>query len=246
MRVHFHKSYHFSTKMNTVKETRKRNSSEGIKTTDEKKTRKKSNDIPKNLLLAYTYFLNEQHTCKIVIGFCAETFEAEIIFHRVKETPIYITFKEWENYFNNFKKIEGSTTTTNDDEFLAALIEKIDAKNTTKTLLNFTWDNDNNNNKKLFALFKKEYTQYVNIIEFLNVVMCYNNNAVGNIKKYFTKYLEKCKAKTLFQLSFDDYYIPMEYSHVHCNYSRLFFEIPIFCSSKLFENILKINFNVEM
>lgn len=232
--------------MNTAKGSKKRISPAISKTTVEKKYNKNNNNklktrTPKNLLLAYTYFLNDQHSSKVIIGFSTETFEAEIIFHRFKECPIYISFKEWEKYFINFKKLEEKRSA--DQTELLINLEDNKSKALTKILVNFTLDNDNN---KIFAMFKNEHQHFLNIIEFMNVVMSYNNNASNNVKEYFNKYMEKCKAKSLFQLSFDDYYIPMNLSHVHCNYSRLFFEIPLYCSSKLFENLININFNIEM
>lgn len=239
--------------MNTAKEIKKRNSSAKNKEMNKNKCKKSGNDklnmnIPKNLLLAYTYFLNDKHTCKVIIGFSAETFEAQIIFHRFKDIPVYISFNEWEKYFTNFKQLDKKRC-ADETQLLQDLLESIDVKTTitTKVIVNFTLknDNSNNNNNKIFPMFQNEYQHFLNIIEFLNVVMCYNNTASANVREYFNKYMEKCKAKNLFQLSFDEYYIPMNLSHVHCNYSRLFFEIPLYCSGKLFENLIT-SLNIEM
>lgn len=224
--------------MNTpVKDNRKRNSS-AKSTTSETKRRNKLSIIPKNLLLAYTYFLNEKHTCKVIIGFDVETFEAEIILHRCNEVPTYISFKEWEFFFAKFKQLneeEQKGLTINDDQLVDKLLENFVLKSTTKMMLNFTLNDYDN---KVFTLFKNEHEQFLNIVEFLNIVMCYNSNASNNVREYFNKYMEKCRTKNLLQLTLDDYYIPMQMSHVHCNYSRLFFEIPLYCSMKLFQNVI--------
>jgi len=63
--------------------------------------------------------------------------------------------------------------------------------------------------------------------------MLYNQGAINSISFYFKTYLERCIQKNKTFLNVDDYFELNVSGQIILNYSRLFYEIPIYCKNKL-------------
>jgi len=164
-----------------------------------------------NLLLSYIYFLDKKQTIKIQIGFNIENFAATIIFQRQNKVISEMNYSEWYAFYHELKNNQAKL---NSKGFLLAF-------------------NHADRTKKL-TLQQDQYTQFCHMVDFIQAVMSYNYGAELNVREYVTKYFERCIEKNKLRLEQEDFYIPMNLHIAQCNYSRLFYEIPIFLSEKIY------------
>lgn len=163
------------------------------------------------LLLAYTYYLDKKQTLKIQIGFDIENFTATITFHRHQKLICRMNYLEYYAFYNEF--VHGQKKLTNKGY-----------------LLNF----ESNGRKKKITLKMEEYMRFSLMQDFIKAVMSYNSGAELNVQEYISKYIEKCIEKDKLVLEQEDFYIPMSLHIAQCNYSRLFYEIPLFLQTKIY------------
>lgn len=168
-----------------------------------------------NLLLSYIYFLDKKQTIKIQIGFNIENFAATIIFQRQNKVISELNYLEWYEFYREFKNNQA----------------KLNSKG---FLLTF---NHADRTKKL-TLQLDQYTHFCLMLDFIQAVMSYNNGAELNVREYVFKYFERCIEKNKLRLEQEDFYIPMSLHIAQCNYSRLFYEIPMFLSEKISWSII--------
>lgn len=176
--------------------------------------RKKAEVAVENLLLNYTYYLDECHSRKVVLGFDKCTFEAKIVFHLNGCFPVSTTYTGWMSvysFLNNLKKkiFEEPFALNQEDEMKKQY--KIPIEKGSVTL----------KQTELYKLF--------DMMEYFNLVMFHNNNATESVKEFYKKYCEKCKERNVLKLTGEDFFIPSRASYVHINYTRLFYEIPFYC-----------------
>lgn len=160
----------------------------------------------KTLLLAYTYFLNKEHTLAVSTGFDSESCKTSILFQRIynNQTSFYkYNYDEW-------KKLN---------------------KLSMKYLYDKTCSNAESA-QKFFIFNEEEEGNLHNISDFINSVITYNKSAEDFVKAYVTKYINTCMEKQQLKLQ-NEIYMPHGYYNVQCNYSRLFFEIPIMLKEKI-------------
>jgi hypothetical protein len=184
---------------------------------------KKTVTTPNSLLLAYTYFLNNQQTCKVIFGFDVNTYQAVIIFQRNNFAPLMLNFDEWTHFFNIQKEETSTDEIHNNREALVEPLHNLEFSSV-----------------KTFTLKQNEYEIMEKMINFINAVMIYNCNAQGTVKEYIESYIAKCIERNIHELPYEDCYIPMQISFIHCNYSRLFYEIPIFLKNKILEKLTNV------
>lgn len=167
-----------------------------------------------NMLLAYTYFLNEAHTVKIVVGFHTELLEATISLHRIGKKLIFINYEDWLEFYQQFH--------LHPKNKVSCLQFGIKARK-----------------PRSFVLRDEEIDKFRNLFDFIHLVMVYNKNAEGCVKDYVRKYIRTCVENQQNILK-DEIYIPLNRFNVQCNYSRLFYEIP-FLLKELIVKYLNIN-----
>lgn len=179
--------------------------------------KKKCEISGEKVLLNYTYYLDECQNRKVMLGFDPLTFQAKIVFHLHGRFPVSAFYTAWVALYNHLKKLKSEL---NDDNLPLN-------QETLKKQHKIPVDNGS------ITLQQQELYKLLDMTEFLNIVMYHNNNASGNVKEYYTKYIQKCKEKNVIKLADEDFFIPAHTSYVHINYSRLFYEIPMFYSGNI-------------
>lgn len=191
-----------------------------------KRVCRKGAEIPgENLLLNYTYYLDECHNRKVALGFDSKTFEATIVFHLHGRFPVSATYTGWVtvySFLNNLKKkVMDEPFASNQEEEMKKQY-KIPIEKGSITL----------HQRELYKLF--------DMIEYFNLVMFHNNNAAESVREFYNKYCEKCKEKNVYKLTTEDFFVPVRASYVYINYTRLFYEISFYCSANiLLSNIMQ-------
>lgn len=187
------------------------------------KSKKESEVRGENLLLNYTYYLDHYHNWKVALGFDPFSFEAKIVFHHHGRFPVSTSYSGWaalHSYLTNLKgEIITDTLPANQEELKKEYRIPV---GTGSILLTYN---------ELYKLF--------DLLDFFNIVMFHNNNASESVKEYYKEYVKKCQEKNVLSLSNEYFFIPSRSSYVHINYSRLYYEIPLYCSANIvFDTIL--------
>lgn len=192
---------------------------------------KKSVFVP-NLLLSHTYFLNDQHTCYLSIGYNAETFKPEIILF--KNTVFHILEAEsWTSViFNNLQTIKKHFSGENNISFaeLPKTIGNCDVKltcrNNERSIL-FT------NGSKKIVLNQDEWERCSSLLLFLQSMITWSEVVWPDVARYYNLYLLKCIDRKTYSLHLNDFFIPPLIGYNYFNFSRLFNELPILCKNKI-------------
>lgn len=202
----------------------------------------KTNGIIPNLLLSHTYFLNDQHTTYISIGYNIESFKPVIIlfkntvYHELS-TDVWTT-----TIFNHLDVIRNHFNRENNISF--AELPKISGNCTVKLtcrnnepLILFT------DGCKKIILNSEEWEHVYAVSPFLQSIITWSETNWQDIENYYNLYSLKCFDQKKFSLEMKDFYIPPLIGYNYFNYSRLFSEIPIFCKHKImndyYSNVVK-------
>lgn len=156
----------------------------------------KNKNIAKNLLLSYIYFLNENHTCKICIGFDIENYKPMVIFHRIGKNIIEIEYQDWIEHYTKYRNYYENTSLHRKGMFLK--FGKVE-------------------NKKKFYINQEEYEYFINIVDLIQAVTKSYSYATPSLNEYITKYINKCITKNVNKLGQADFYIPMNLQIAQCN-----------------------------
>lgn len=187
-----------------------------------------------NLLLAYTYFLNESSTKYIGIGFNSETLLPNLIIRSSKK-EICLSTLDWITFYTSLQE----ESTTDVDDQTRKNKKKLIVKKTQENEFVFRFD------KEKISLTSDEWEKFKTFVNFFNSVMLYNHSAINVINFYINNYLEKCLQNNKKCLDVKEYFEPNMVGQVCLNYSRLFYEIPIYCKNKINNQLyFNINFNV--
>lgn len=185
--------------------------------------------VEEGLLLSYTYFINDDCSKYISVGFNPETFKPETKLHHVGVHQSTLDIKQWLYIFitknNEFSKL---FTSKNPGRFRCSL-KSVDIKFKKKSgiiIING------------FEINAQEWLLIVKLSEFIQSVLYWCSQATNNIINYYQKYVEKCKAHNVYSLDSTHFFVN-DNTVIKCNHSRLFYEIPILCKNKLMSDILK-------
>lgn len=171
-----------------------------------------------NLLLSYTYFLNSNGTKHVSTGFNCSNLETCFVL-RGNSKEIILNCAEWLQLYINFRDHEKKIIKINEDK-------KISVKVNENELIFYC-------KKCKVVLNKNEWNTFEKYIDILHKYMMYNESAEMIVKSYFKLYIEMCLKKGLNYLDFNDYFIPNYKTNVNVNFSRLFYEIRLFCENKI-------------
>lgn len=211
-----------------------------------KKQFEKQNVIVPTLLLSHTYFLNEQHTSYLSIGFDSESFEPAIIlfknsiFHALSTetwtTSIYNNWLIIQNHINGENNISfAELPNTNSDCEV-----KLTCRNNERLVL------FKNGCKKL-ALNPEEWSRVADLLPFLHSIINWSEVIWQHVREYYNLYVMKCCERQAYSLNVVDFFIPPITSHNFFNCARLFNEIPVLCKKKLlndyYSTVCKLNLN---
>lgn len=204
----------------------------------------KKNEIVPSLLLSHTYFLNENHTSYISIGFNINTFMPVIILYKntvfhVLSTDFWTTtiFNSLENIKNHFI-CESNISFTELPKINGNCDVKLTCRNNERRIL-FT------SGGKKIILNAEEWEHVHASSSFLQSIINWSDTIWQDVWNYYNLYILKCFERRMFSLEMKDFFIPPIVGCKFFNYSRLFNEIPILCKNKLindyYSNICKEN-----
>jgi hypothetical protein len=171
-----------------------------------------------NLLLSYTYFLNSIGTKHVSTGFNCNNLETCFVL-RGNSKEIILSCEEWLQLYLNLRECGKKLIKINEEK-------KINVKVNENELIFYC-------KKSKVILNKNEWNTFQKYIDILHKYMMYNESAEMIVKSYFKLYTEKCLKKSVNYLDFNDYFIPNYKTNTTVNFSRLFYEIRLFCENKI-------------
>jgi len=193
--------------------------------------KKKKNVVIPNLLLAHSYFLNDQHTSYITIGYNIETFKPVVIlykntvFHELStDAWTTIVFNNLEMIRNHFSYCENNIAEL--PKINGDCDVKLTCRNNERQIL-FT------NGHKKIILNLEEWERVSTLSSFLQSYIIWSETNWQDVGSYYNLYALKCFNQKTFSLEMKDFFIPPVIGYNYFNYSRLFNEIPILCKNKI-------------
>jgi hypothetical protein len=174
-----------------------------------------------NLLLSYVYFLDGPGKNHISCGFHPSTFEP-IFAIRSDEGEILLNKIDWYKLFLNLEERNHSNYKINENLNLhiRANFVTFETKEVKIVLSKKDWELF----EKLLPLFHKYMIFYICTSSF--------------ISSYVKLYVEKCMANgATSSLPLESFFLPEFETPFNINWNRLFYEIPIFCKSKIEKDI---------
>ncbi len=191
----------------------------------------KTLEVP-DLLLSYTYFLDNYHTCHLTIGYDTNDFQSKMVLFKNNRMNVW-NMADWTNIYTNGELMDKFFYDTSyDAEFIEMphcggnVLFKLSIRNKEKCLI------ANHNNRKII-LFKEECSMLLSLLSYLNSIMTWYNITSVEIKNYYDRYLQICINNNVLKLSPHQFFITSEQSQSCYNSSRIFNEIPILCHKKL-------------
>lgn len=187
------------------------------------------NKIP-DLLLSYTYFLDSLQKSLISVGYDSNLLLPTIIL--INKTN---SFKIIEFYiFMNIYKLreEINEYFTGNESGIIKINEFILSKNKQRVLTI-------RDCRIKINLKGKEWSRLYKLLPFISAVINYQHRTAYLVADYYESYLKQCLEQKVLKLH-QPPILPYEIElNTSINYSRLFYELPIFCESKLFDDYFK-------
>lgn len=193
-------------------------------------------DVP-DLLLSYTYFLKNDHSSHLTIGYSTEDFNCKILLFKNGKICL-LDIMDWKNLFDNLEIIESFFCNINDLKFIELphcggnIIFKLSIRNDKKCIIS------SYNNRKV-ALHKEEFLKLQSLSPYLNSIVSWYSNMSVEIRNYYMAYLQICIDNNVLKLSPNQFFIIEEQTRNFYNNSRLFNELPILCKKKLRDDLSK-------
>lgn len=183
---------------------------------------------PNQLLLSYTYFFDEKYAKYISIGFNIADFKPNIIINHIGEASVTLDLVDWICIFiakqqeidEAFKsdKLENKkfSCAKNLNVQLNGKLQVLKIDNNS-----FTYD---------------EWKILHELNDYIQCVMFWCKQLTADVKNYYNLYVAKCVEKYVYRLDITEFFVPPD-SISRCNFSRMFYELPILCKEKLKNDI---------
>lgn len=188
-----------------------------------------------DLLLAYTYFLNEQHTCYINVGYNIDDFTLNVCLYKNGVFHI-LYFGEWSLLNANMITIKHHIS-SEDTGIEYIELPKLDTSTISFKLSHRKFEKCliiSGTNSKKIILNVKECEKLCELIPYLTSMVNWYAVTGNEIKNFYRQYLERCIERGLFKLSWTDFFLTdQQTGFTYYNYSRLFNEIPVLCKNKI-------------
>lgn len=179
------------------------------------------------LLLSYTYFINDDCSKYISVGFNPETFKPQTKLHHVGVHQSRLDLKEWIYIFTVKNDEFSSLFTSKNPVKICCSLKSLDIKfKKQKIIING------------FEINAQEWLLIVKLSNFIQSVLYWCRQTANDVINYYQNYVEKCKAHNVYSLEATHFFVN-DTSEMKCNHSRLFYEIPILCKNKLLSDISK-------
>lgn len=220
---------------------------ENTKSSESPTTPRSRNTV--TVLQGYTYFLNACYTSFVSIGFSSEDF-SPIVQISAKNgllgvDSISFTRGAWSKIYANKEFIAERLNTSQNLVSADNIFMNINNNNINDNVkLDFA---DLNNTKYIVftqnnvtvTLTNNEFQKLMDLSDFFNTTLIYNNSVQYFIKEYCSRYASSCKNLNVKRMDSTAYTSPME-SRPPINYFRLFHEIPY-----VYENISSYNIDTQ-
>lgn len=182
------------------------------------------------LLLSYTYFLNNESTKFICIGYDTIHFSPIIHLNHIRKSSIIWNILDWLTFTTHICSIQDFLSHNSNNiniSFTNFLISNCDEKIFIKDKVSL----------EEVEITAAEMFTLINLIDFLNTIMFHYKSCVAYIQEYYNLYVLNCSTKNVFSLSTSDYFVPPS-DRFQLNYYRLFYEIPIIFKEKLLFDVM--------
>jgi hypothetical protein len=199
-----------------------------------------------NLLLAYLYHLNNEYSKYIAFGYSSTTLEPTVIVHTIGLCFIELDCIEYTNLVLLSDKIHlyFNTETTPEPVNNRYMDIKFGVLNGEKYVTFERLGNTQDVHK--FKLNEAEWTRMYELMVFFNALTLWYKNSANDVKTYYQHYLKLCCDNNRLFLTTQEFYTPNDIpngqfytSPISFNYSRLFYEIGIFCRQNIFDKCLQ-------
>ena len=202
----------------------------------------KDDIVVPELLLSYTYFLNDSHTCFMTIGYDVNDFKLKIVVYKNK-ICICLGIDDWIILYKNAETIDGFFN----NKFLSNFYElpksgtgiefKLSIRKNIRQLIIA--------NKKKILLDDAEWKKLYNWLPYLTSIATWYDMTSLEIQNYYQQYLQLCIQNKVFSLFPQHFFLTGSQNNCFYNNSRLFQELPIFCNLKLKNDIANYYDNCE-
>lgn len=195
----------------------------------------------KELLLSYTYFLNENHTSYIMIGYDTEDFSCQVILYK-NNVFHCLCIETWKLLYANMDTIE----TFFNEKFKMEFINLPHLEGGVQFKLSIRRDKKCMvlalHNKKL-VLDDVECLKLLTLMSYINSIATWYHITTKEIQNYYKRYKEICIDNGVWKLLPQHFFMTGESSHNFYNVSRIFNELPILCSNKLTSDLIGMCYN---
>lgn len=194
-----------------------------------------------NLLLSYNYPLSVEYDKFLLLGYHPITFQPCVVLQNIKKhCAVVFTVFEWQGIVllidrlvlnGNIRKVINFLPT------LSVLMEK-----TKDGEVTIAFRRKIKKNKTTVVLRMDEWYTFLSILQLSNPVLHHLQLLAPQVEIYTLEYFKRCADKKCVCLLEQDFFIlaPLsDCNFILINFSRLFYEIPIFCLEKIMENVFK-------
>lgn len=208
---------------------------------NEKKKQSKSKRIVESVpdvLLGYTYFLNDIHTCHLTIGYDTDDFTMKIILYKNNVYEI-LYWSEWNLLYNNMVVIK----THFEDKMNGIDFMELPKINHSRCAIKLTTRNFERgllflqDGKKRLLLNDKEWEKLYSLLPYMHSIVNWYMLSSKEIFQFYKQYMSACVEKNTLRLNSHELMLSNTLNFNYCNFSRLFSEIPILCKQKLINDV---------
>ena len=190
------------------------------------------------LLLAYTYFINNENSKYISVGYSVENFSPCVIINYIGLGNLKLGLPEWLNIF--MVKHEEISSLLN-----AGGVKK--CQKLIKTMKNTLIKFDEHTKTIVIsniAINHDEWLLKLQLTDYIQSVLYWCRQTTKEVSSYYNEYVKRCIELNTISLDTTDFFTNTN-SIFKWNDSRLFFEIPILCKNKLYNDINNYNYCKE-
>lgn len=176
------------------------------------------------LLLTYTYFINDAKNKYISVGFSTPDIVPVVVLCHIGECSITLTAHEWFSLFLYIAEIEDmfDKSLFMESKYLSHETSIVHDVTLGQIILI--------KEKVLLKLDKADWTSIVNLADYFRSVINYFTQSAYAVKSYYDMYLQSCKENNFLYLETTNFFKP---SNDICNYFRLFHEISFILKNKI-------------
>lgn len=184
--------------------------------------------IPPHLILAYTYFLNDNFNKFISIGFSAQTLKPVVVLHHIGQSAVILSTSEWYSLFLNQKDIESAFTGTpfKAPKYLSEEA-KIEQDTSFRIFLNKT---------SKFEFNINDWQCFVHLSELFKSILHLYTRTQDTVQLFYVKYTQLCFEKNVMCLDTSNFFV-IE-NPFNLNLQRLFNELGLLFRQKCLNGMM--------